>query len=139
LADPVYVAGIGIRIGGVPMSNADLYKPLLELSLAIKGCEEEIAENPGYFKKSKLKKQKDKLEGKLIESISDLINNSVESWESDQPLDLYLSDELEQIKEATDESWHPAIDDVKGRLLKVASSETKKSPLRRKIEKMAGG
>jgi hypothetical protein len=48
---------------------------------------------------------------------------------------LYLSDELEQIKEVADESWHLAIDDVKGRLLKVASSETKKSPLRRKIEK----
>ncbi|MDZ7735172.1 MAG: hypothetical protein U5P41_02755 [Gammaproteobacteria bacterium] len=117
------------------MSNIELYQPLLELSAAIKQCNQELQGKPGWKRKSELKKAIQNMEQKLTEQSTDLINNTVDSWIPSQPLSSFLAEELDEVKEAADESWHVAIEDVKKRLSKLADKESKKSPTRRKIEK----
>lgn len=117
------------------MSNIELYQPLLELSVAINECNQELLEKPGWKRKSELKKAVRNMEQKLTEKSTELVSKTVEGWESDQSLSIFLTEELNAIKEAADESWHVAIEDVKERLCKLADKESKKSPMRRKIEK----
>ncbi len=117
------------------MSNVELFQPLLELSAAISEYTEELQTKPERKRKSELKKGIQNMEEALVEKSTELINKTVDSWDSDQPLSDFLSQELDAIKEASDESWHLAIDDVKVRLRKISNTESKKSPTRRKIEK----
>lgn len=117
------------------MSNIELYQPLLELSAAIKQCNQELQGKPGWKRKSELKKAVGNMEQKLTEQSTGLISKTVDSWDSGQPLSSFLAEELDAVKEAADESWHVAIEDVKNRLSKLADKESKKSPTRRKIEK----
>lgn len=117
------------------MSNIELYQPLLELSSAINECNQELQGKPGWKRKSELKKAVQSMEQKLTEQSAELINKTVDSWDSDQPLSAFLIEELNAVKEVADESWHVAIEDVKKRLRKLAEKESKKSPTRRKIEK----
>tara|TARA_B110000238_G_C16048142_1_gene404846 strand:+ start:280 stop:1098 length:819 start_codon:yes stop_codon:yes gene_type:complete len=117
------------------MSNIELYQPLLELSAAISESNQELQDKPGWKRKSELKKAIQNMEEKLTEETNELINRTVDSWDSDQPLSEFLVAELDAIREAADDSWHVAIDDVKARLSKLANKEGRKSPLRRKIEK----
>lgn len=117
------------------MSNIELYKPLLEISLAISECKDELTTNPGWSRKSKLKKAIENLEQKLNEESSELIDRTVNTWNSDQPLNIFLAEEFASLKQDADESWHNAIDDVGQRITKLALSESSKSPMRRKVEK----
>lgn len=117
------------------MPNIELFQPLLELSAAINKCTEELQTKPEKKRKSELKKIIQKLEETLVEKSTELIKKTVDSWNSDQSLSDFLEQELDTIKEASDESWHLAIDDVKIRLREISNTETKKSPTRRKIEK----
>jgi len=117
------------------MSNIELFQPLLELSAAISECNEELQSKPGWKRKSELKKAVQNMEQKLTEQSTELINKTVDTWDSDQSLGAFLAEELNAVKETADESWHVAIEDVKKRLSKLADKESKKSPTRRKIEK----
>jgi hypothetical protein len=117
------------------MSNFELYQPLLEIAVAIKHCEKEIEQKPGMFRKSKLKKTIGNLEEKLTLECTELIDKTVDSWDSESLLSDYLDHELSTLKEVADESWFVAIDDVKSRLVKLAEKETSKSPTRRTIER----
>ena len=117
------------------MENIKLYQPLLELSVAINECNQELQEKPGWRRKSELKKTVQNIEQQLTEQSTELINKTVDSWDSEQSLSSFLAEELDAVKDAADESWHVAIEDVKNRLNKLADKEGKKSPTRRKIEK----
>jgi len=117
------------------MSNIEFFQPLLELSVAINECNEELKGKPGWKRKSKLKKAIQNMEQKLTKQSTELIDNTVDTWDSDQSLSEFLVEELNAVKKSADESWHVAIDDVKTRLGKSAKKESSKSPTRRKIEK----
>jgi hypothetical protein len=117
------------------MSNIELFQPLLELSTAISECNEELQCRPGWKRKSELKKAVQNMEQKLTEQSAELIDKTVDTWNSDQSLSEFLVEELNALKEAADESWHVAIEDVKERLSKLAKKESNKSQIRRKIEK----
>tara|TARA_B110000977_G_scaffold163729_1_gene209812 strand:+ start:109 stop:927 length:819 start_codon:yes stop_codon:yes gene_type:complete len=117
------------------MSNIKLFQPLLELSSAINECNEELKGKPGWKRKSELRKTIRNMEQKLTEQSTELIDKTVDTWDSDQSLSEFLVEELNAVKEAADESWHVAIEDVKKRLSKLAKKESSKSPTRRKVEK----
>jgi hypothetical protein len=117
------------------MSNVKLFQPLLELSAVINEYKEELQTKPGSKRKSELKEGIQNMETALVEKSTELIKKTVDSWDSDQTLSDYLEQELDAIKEASDESWHLAIEDLKVRLRKISNTESKKSPIRRKIEK----
>lgn len=117
------------------MSNFIIYKPLFDLSAAISECNQELQGEPGRKRKSELKKAIQNMEEKLSNEICELINRNLDSSSSEQPLSEFLAADLDTVKEAVNNSWHLAIDDVKARLLEQANKESRKSPLRRKIEK----
>ena len=119
------------------MSNIELYQPLLELEVAIAECKDELAYFPNAKRKSELEKIVLNIEEKIHEKSSALVSKTVDTWDSSQSLSLFLSDELNSLKEVADKSWHSAIDGVRERLIKLAHIETKKSPAFRKFEKIA--
>lgn len=119
------------------MSNIELYQPLLELSIAITQCKEELIQKPNSKRESELKKAIQNMEEKINEKSVELVDKTVDTWDSNQSLSSYLNTELNSLKEAADESWHSAIDDVKQRLVNLAETESKKSPRRRKLERNA--
>ena len=117
------------------MLNVQVFQPLLELSAAINEYTEELQKNPKRKRKSELKEGIQKMKVALAEESAALITNTLDGWDSRQPLSDFLEQRLNAIKAASDESWHLAIDDVKIQLIRISSKESKKGATRRKIEK----
>jgi len=115
--------------------NIEHFQPLLELSVVLNECNAELQGKPGWKRKAELKKVIENAERKLTKQSAELINRTVDAWESEASLSAFLVEELNTLKEASDESWHDAIEGVKERLSKLADKESSKSPARRKIDK----
>ena len=92
------------------MSNLELFQPLLELSVAIAQCKRELNDSPGWQRKSKLKKQIKVGEKKLSEQSVTLVNSTLDSWDSVQPLAEFLTNELDIIKQESDGSPSVSVD-----------------------------
>lgn len=117
------------------MPNFDLYKPLIEISAAITECCKEPREDPGWKRKADLKKVARDLEHKLDQQCEALIDRTLDAWDPDEPLGEFLCAELNTIKQDTDAEWHAEIENVKVRLARLAANESRKSPVRRKLER----
>jgi len=121
--------------GSSVMRNFDLYKPLVELVSAIGECRRELQGDVSWKRKADLRKIARSLEHKLTEQSEALIYRTLNSWDADESLSQYLSDELNVLKSGTEENWHGDIDYVKMRLARLAENEGRKSTLRRKLER----
>lgn len=121
--------------GSSVMQNFDLYKPLVELSSAIGECRKELQGDVSWKRKADLRKIARSLEHKLTQQCEELIYRTLNTWDADESLSLYLSGELNALKSGTDENWHGDIDYVKVRLARLAENEGRKSTLRRKLER----
>ncbi len=73
------------------MSNIETFQPLLELSAAISECNKELQGKLGWKRKSKLKKVVQNMDQELSEQSKELINKTVDSWDSDQSLSAFLT------------------------------------------------
>ena len=117
------------------MQNFEMYKPLIELSSAINECRKELKGDLSRKRKSDFRKIARSLEHKLDDQCEALIYRTLNTWDVDESLSKYLSDELNALKSGTEESWHADIDIVKVRLARLAENQSRKSSVYRTLER----
>jgi len=118
------------------MSNLELYKPLIQIIYAIKELHTEFEGNPERKRKAEIKKELPNLNQALDEKCNDLIKTIIDSWSPEQPLDQFLSEDLNNLKDSIDDDKiKQVIDDLKEKIIPLASKESKKGPTRRKLKK----
>lgn len=118
------------------MSNLKLYPPLLEKAVTVLHLED-VVKDANQTKKEKRKAQDilNELRPELISDSQKLISDSFDSWQEKSDLVSHIIYELDELKSVADSSWHSAITKLKELLIEQTIKESKKSPLRRKIEK----
>ena len=112
------------------MSNVERYKPLLDLSLAIARCNQELQDWPAWRRRSELRATIAQLETRYTQVCVTLVGNLIGSFATRSDLTQFLQTELTAIRTEADPGWHDAIDQAYRFLSDLVIAEEAETPIR---------